>query len=860
MADTYDQAYQEALDAAEMSVDTIQIDHVTADNISDKVADASLVEERDVNGNVTGYYKETVMSVVEPGKYTTSKKVRVYMTPTVDPSSTSDNVKLNFNVMPAGSADTKSGGTTVYIDRDEMLTNTLKAAGYDISPDIPPEVINQLWEEYYADEEADEGGNILKNGLAGLVDSYTGVPIGSSAVSAMGLDKSDIAVMRLKAAEFNNERLAWLGASDTALARILKAAAKVGLTDVSEIMHDDPETKALFRTQVQAGDYVHLTAVGDRDGSTFDTEWLQAFIKPMLMIEEAYASLFDNFPTDSQWDNDYVWSEGGVDTNIPLMLDNATYSAVHKHINIWSAEYTKLEFTGSFYQSYVLIWGSYIDPEMDWEVVNNYPEYGYATLSPHGTFYNPGTKGRGYSQQGKVFVGQYDSSNMPTCILIYDQESFIDYLGELGVSYAPQFLGNKFILFSNGTVEKSNPYTEKNREDPIKVTADMSVADIIVEIEDDPVWPDNKITVPEYDPVTNTTVNHNYYPVTPSVSDPRVVDWPDLTIPDIVAPLNTVMTYPDIPSISTPIVSNPFSPTAGSNRFWTIYSPSDAQMEQLGGEMWQQNVLQILKQTFVNPTDGIITWQQIYLSPTQAYQSKIYIGDYETNVSAVPVITETKIYKSFGIIEVPRYFNDYRDFTETQVSIYLPFIGFMDLDPKDIIGCHVSLEYTLDIITGTCLATISPKVGNNAECCYQFTGNAAVQLPITASDRSRLLSGIISGAMGGAALGGPVGAVAGGILGGVTHFSSGVSKSNGFSANAGALSKYKTPYLLIHRPIPADPLLYESYIGNPASVTATLRNLHGFTKVRECYVDIPRATDAEKAMIEAMLKQGVILP
>ena len=857
MADTYDQAYQEALDAAEMSVETIQIDHVTADNISDKVADASLVEERDVNGNVTGYYKETVMSVIEPGKYTTSKKVRVYMTPTVDPTSTSDNVKLNFNVMPAGSSVTNAGGTTVYVDKNEMLTNTLKAAGYDISPDIPPEVINQLWEEYYADEENDKGGNIVKNGLAGLIDSYTGVPVGSTAIEAMGLDRSDLAVMRLKTAEFANEKMAWLGADDVAIARLLKAAAKVGLTDASDIMHDDPETKAFFRTQVHVGDYVNLTAVGDRDGTSFDTNWVEAFIKPMLMANMAHGlSGVIPTPTPEEWETDYVYNEGSGDVNIAELLDYYVHNAINKHINIWACNYQ-----ANLSDNRVAMWGTYIDPQMDFEVLLNDTSAGYARLLPHATFYSPTFKARWYQTTGfhAQAGGYFTPGNDTPMLLIYDQESFIDYLGDIGEVDAIALLQNAFIVFSNGTVTQ-NPYVEKNRSDALNITANSSIADIIVEIEDDPVWPDNKITVPEYDPVTNTTVNHNYYPVTPSVSDPRVVDWPDLTIPDIVAPLNTVMTYPDIPSISTPIVSNPFSPTAGSNRFWTIYAPSDAQMEQLGGEMWQQNVLQILKQTFVNPTDGIITWQQIYLSPTQAYQSKIYIGDYETNVGSVPVITETKIYKSFGIIEIPRYFNDYRDFTETQVSIYLPFIGFMDLDPKDIIGCHVSLEYTLDIITGTCLATISPKVGNDAECCYQFTGNAAVQLPITASDRSRLLSGIISGAMGGAALGGPVGAVAGGILGGVTHFSSGVSKSNGFSANAGALSKYKTPYILIHRPIPADPLLYESYIGNPASVTATLRNLHGFTKIRECYVDIPRATDAEKAMIEAMLKQGVILP
>jgi len=184
-----------------------------------------------------------------------------------------------------------------------------------------------------------------------------------------------------------------------------------------------------------------------------------------------------------------------------------------------------------------------------------------------------------------------------------------------------------------------------------------------------------------------------------------------------------------------------------------------------------------------------------------------------------------------------------------------------------VIGCQITLEYYMDVITGTCVATLSPKVGNNAECCYQFTGNCGVQLPITAADRSRLLSGLLGGAVSGAkmgAAGGPGGAVAGAVLGGaigaVSGAFGGVQKSNGFSANAGALTKYKTPYILIHRAIPADPLLFASYYGNPASLTATLRNLHGFTRIRECYIDVPRATDNEKAMIEALLKQGVILP
>lgn len=850
-------AYDEALAAAEMSVDPIQIEGVTSDNWADKVAEQNLTPVTDVNGNVTGYYTDTLMSVVEPGKFTTSQKVQVYMVPSIDPSSTAQNVKVNFTVMPAGSTDTSAGGQTVYTTKNDALVNTMRAAGYEINPDIPPEVINQLWEEYYADDETE--GNVIHN-ANNLIASNSGIPGKEEEVELLDTDLYDIAVWRMKLAEFTGVKQPWLGAKDDALARILKAAAKVGLTDAGEIFEDDPATMAMMR-EASVGDYIHLTAVGDRDGSAFDDDWLQAFIKPMLMIETAYLPSTLPVPSDTQWENDYVYS--GT-TLVPEYIDNEVYTAINKHVNIWAGHYTKLEYNGSYYWSYVTMWGTYIDPALDIEVIDNYPDRGYATLRPHGTYYKPEWRGRAYGNGN--FASTFNGV-MGDLTMIYDQESFIEYLESLG-SGAQNFVSGLYILFCNGSVGQKNPYVTKTRDDALTITANSTTADIIVQIEQDPVWPTNKIVVPEYDPVTNTTINHNYYPVTPGVQDPRQVNWPDIQIPEIVSPINEIVKYPTIPSaISTPIQDDPMTPTAGSNRFWTIYNPSDAQMASLGAELWQQNAIQILKQTFVNPTDGIISWSQIFLNPTQDYQDFIYLGDYKTGVNNVPVITNTKIFKDFGIIKIPRFFEDYRDYTETQVSAYLPFIGFVDLDPRDVIGCDVHLEYWQDVITGTCVATISPKVGNNAECAYQFTGNAAVQLPITAADRSRLLSGILGGAMQGAAagmsVGGPVGAVVGGTLGGALGAASGafgVQKSNGFTANAGALTKYKKPYILIHRSIPADPILYDAYYGNPSNTTATLRNLHGFTRVRECYIDIPKATDAEKAMIEAQLKQGVILP
>lgn len=843
--------------AATYTIPDVTIDHVTADNFSDKVADMSLEEVKDVNGNVIGYYKDSVMSVTEPGQFSTSKKVQVFLVPQVDSSSTPDNVIVNFkaierqpgeNVLP--------GGQTIYMNSNDALVTTMRAAGYEVDPNLPPEIYNQLWEEYYLNDDEGYIVPIAKN----LIDSATGVP-GSGDIVDVFKGRSDYALAVMRMAEVGGVKMPWIGSEDVGIAKLLQAAAKVGLTDVGEIMEDDPETKLYFRTQVEVGDYVHLTAVGDRDGSLYDEDWIEAFIKPMTMAFFVNASR--DFPSDSQWENDYTrYPE--FTYNIPYYIDTQVYNAVNKHVNIWACTYGTGIWTGN--RNGVSMWGSYIDPETNWEVMANYTSSGYAVLVPRATIFNPQMSTRYYENGGFVAnIGGNDSHT--EFILIYDQEAMSDYLDSLGQNDASQFLNNRMILFSNGSIVQKNPYSEKTRDDALRITANSTIADIIVQMENDPVWPDNKITIPEYDPSTNTTINHNYYPTTPSVPDPRRIDWPDIQIAEIVNPINDIVKYPTIPSISLPVTDNPLTPTAGSNRFWTIYMPSDAQMGQLGAELWNQTAIQILKQTFVNPTDGIISWSQVFLPPTQAYTDYIYLGDYKTSVSGVPVVTNPKVFKSFGIIDVPRYFNDYRDFTETQVSVNLPFIGFMDLDPRDVIGCKITLEYTMDVITGTCVATLSPKVGDNAECCYQFTGNCGVQLPITAADRSRLLSGLISGAVGGAkagAVGGPGTAVAGAVLGGavgaVSGAFGGVQKSNGFSANAGALTKYKTPYILIHRAIPADPILYDQYYGNPASVTATLKNLHGFTRVRECYVDVPRATDAEKAMIASILKQGVILP
>ena len=141
---------------------------------------------------------------------------------------------------------------------------------------------------------------------------------------------------------------------------------------------------------------------------------------------------------------------------------------------------------------------------------------------------------------------------------------------------------------------------------------------------------------------------------------------------------------------------------------------------------------------------------------------------------------------------------------------------------------------------------------------YAYSGNCSVQIPLTGSDRTRLISGAISGAIAGSVAGGVAGAVVGGLAKGFVSGSS-IDRSGGFTANSGAMG-IKTPYLIISRKYGYDALSYNEFYGFPSNKTVTLGNCSGFTKVKETHVEnIPMATDKEKIEIENLLKNGVII-
>ena len=408
------------------------------------------------------------------------------------------------------------------------------------------------------------------------------------------------------------------------------------------------------------------------------------------------------------------------------------------------------------------------------------------------------------------------------------------------------------------------------------ITPDMSISDIKNKLKNTyPDWFNNGFTSNEYDPTTDSIVENNYIPLTLPTQNPLIHDLddpeynqekaqegkPDPKNETQAQPL--IQNEPSIPPVSppTPTPSDNGGGLVGShgnNGLWSIYNPTLSELKSLGGYLWSSNIIEILQKFLNNPMDCIISLHMIYATPSTNGKQNIILGYLDSGVSANVVVNQF-INIDCGSVNTTEYFGDARDYVSpyTVVECYLPFIGIVKLKTEDIIGSNINIIYTLDVLTGAILCKIFVTKNGAKQQLYTFNGNASVQIPLTGSDRTRLLSGAVTGAVAGFTTGGLIGAVAGGVSGGLMGGTS-IERSGNFSANSGALG-IKKPYLIISRKTPYDADNYNDYYGYPSNKTVLLNSCKGFTRVKDIHIDIPNATNEEKIEIETLLKNGIII-
>lgn len=306
-----------------------------------------------------------------------------------------------------------------------------------------------------------------------------------------------------------------------------------------------------------------------------------------------------------------------------------------------------------------------------------------------------------------------------------------------------------------------------------------------------------------------------------------------------------------------------FVPVTGkASSLYAIYNPTLAQLNSLGAWLWSSDFIDQILKLFSDPMQAIIGLHKIFATPATGAEQNIKVGYLDSGVPS-KIVTEQYTTIDCGTVDCAEYFGNVFDYSPyTNIQIYLPFIGIVDLSTSDVMRSKVNVVYHVDVLSGACLAEIKVTRDNYGGTLYQYAGNASVTMPISSGSYIGVISnvvGVAARAVSGFAVGGVAGAAAGGISGALSsHGGTQVQHSGGFSGNAGAMG-IKKPYLIIERPQTEIAEKAETLQGYGSNKYVTLSECTGYTRVKAVHVDkIEKATSAEKDMIETALKNGVI--
>lgn len=310
--------------------------------------------------------------------------------------------------------------------------------------------------------------------------------------------------------------------------------------------------------------------------------------------------------------------------------------------------------------------------------------------------------------------------------------------------------------------------------------------------------------------------------------------------------------------IGTPTVP---TPTGEANAMYSVYKLTQSELDSLGGWLWSSNFFTQVEKAWDNPMSNIISLNKVYCDLPTGTSGTVVIGMIDSNVSCEKINTR---YASvdFGSVNIDEYFGNMLDYLNTDIQIYLPFIGIVRLDNSDIMRGLVKLKYKVDLFTGDLLASISVYRDMVEQTAYQFNGNCAVGYPYSAGSTFGSMISSFGGitSLIGAGLATSGAGVVAGLAGGVAGLASAradVQHSGNLSGSVGVMGS-RTPYIIITRPQVVSTDMNKKYVGVANNIVDKISNHTGFIKVTEPQIKT-LALKSEVEMIRNELERGVLV-
>lgn len=303
----------------------------------------------------------------------------------------------------------------------------------------------------------------------------------------------------------------------------------------------------------------------------------------------------------------------------------------------------------------------------------------------------------------------------------------------------------------------------------------------------------------------------------------------------------------------------PVVPTGSASALWSVYHPTQAQVDAFGGWLWSTNFVDQLIKVFENPMDAIISLHKVFVTPVDAGTTTIHAGHLDSEVPSA-YVTQQYVYVDCGYVNCDEQFGNVFDYIGTTISLYLPFIGIVPLNVDEVMRSIINIKYGCDLFTGAILAQVEIRRDGYNAVLYQYGGDGAVMYPVSGSRSSSFLTGLMAtlGAAASVAVSGgatlPI--MAAGVGGAIASAQKQVQHSGGFSGNSGAMG-CKVPYLIIERPQTKIATLFPRLEGYPTNYSVILGDCSNHVVCSSVHVHGITATQPELEMIEELLRSGV---
>lgn len=342
---------------------------------------------------------------------------------------------------------------------------------------------------------------------------------------------------------------------------------------------------------------------------------------------------------------------------------------------------------------------------------------------------------------------------------------------------------------------------------------------------------------------------------------------------------------------SSDAIGVPELPSLGvsTTGFINIYSPSinelvnfgedlfpdfqNADFPDLSGEVGLKEIGQALGalvdnvynigQSFINSKliDYVIDCHIIPCYPSVGAKEKIKVGFKRFNQESLKV-TSDYVSVDCGSLNIAEYYNNFIDYVGTEAKLYLPFVGFVGIEPEFFQNGTIKVVYSFNIVDGSFMAHVlstSSKSKLKDTVIGSYSGNCCIHIPITGLNYSTLVTSVLNGT--GATVSNLMsGNITGAVDNALNTLSSkpSMQNSNGYSSSSAFLGIRK-PYLLISRIVSSFSANYTQENALPLNVSKTLSEMNGLTVVKNAILDGLTCTSTEKEMIKNMLEKGVIL-